>query len=335
MLFRNHYPMSRQMLLKVKLAVALMAVFCLVLVACQIVEPDGDGEYSESGSTTGAADGAADDMATPPAPEFSFENPDVTASTNIHYTGKYCNECHETTPVEGEDPYLMFGGDYNRLCRCHDLSPGVYIHPVDVTPAPEKKERMPADFPLENGQVTCLTCHNIYWQCQKRLFNRNSLRGAPYPNRTEFCYKCHARENYQKLDPHQQLNDEGEIIIETCLMCHTEKPDEKHATFKDVKFLGDIEMMCRRCHHIAGNHSGNADHMGIEPSPDGLQRIEVMEEKYNIRLPLDENGKMTCITCHNPHARGVIPADRPGSKGAGSKYRHRIPENLCKECHQM
>jgi hypothetical protein len=23
-----------------------------------------------------------------------------------------------------------------------------------------------------------------------------------------------------------------------------------------VKFIGDIEMMCRRCHHIAGNHSG-------------------------------------------------------------------------------
>jgi len=267
--------------------------------------------------------------------DFKFENTGVTPYTKIHYTGKYCNECHEKTPIKGGDPYLKFEGDYKQLCRCHAISTAVYIHPVDIKPSPEKIKRIPADFPLKDGQISCITCHDIYLQCQKQLFNRNSLRGAPYPRRTDFCYKCHVKENYAKPDPHHQINDKGEIIIENCLVCHDEKPDEKHATFKDVKLIGDIEMMCRRCHHVAGNHSGNADHMGIKPSADGLKRISAMEKKYNARLPLDENGKMTCITCHNPHEKGVIPDVSPGAKGAGSKYRHRLAGNMCQECHQM
>lgn len=268
--------------------------------------------------------------------DFHFENEELTPFTNIHYTGKYCNECHEEIPKEGSgERYLKFEGNYKILCRCHDVTPGAYIHPIDVVPSPGKKNRMPDSLPLENGKVTCLTCHNIYLQCRKSLFVRNSLRGAPYPQRTDFCYQCHERKNYQQQDPHLQLNENGEILIGTCLVCHKEKPDEAHATFSDVTFIGDIEVMCRRCHHIAGNHSGNADHMGILPSADGLRRIRAMEEKYNVRLPLDENGKMTCITCHNPHAKGVLPASSPGAKGADSRYRHRLPENLCRECHQM
>ncbi|MEJ2638363.1 MAG: cytochrome c3 family protein [Desulfosarcinaceae bacterium] len=269
------------------------------------------------------------------ARDLNFENAELTADTNIHYTGKYCNECHQPIPSPGGDRHLRFDGDYDLLCRCHGESPDVQIHPFDITPSVEKKKRMPPDFPLENGKLTCLTCHDIYRQCQKRLFERNSLRGAPYAQRTDFCYRCHSRENYAPTDPHRQLNENAEIVIGTCLICHTEKPDEKHATFKDVTLIGNIETLCRRCHHIAGNHSGNVDHMGLIPSVEGLKKIKAVEAKYHTRLPLDEKGRMTCITCHNPHAKGVIPEGRPGAKGAGSKYRHRLPDNLCQECHQM
>ena len=331
-MFAHNRNGDRNVISIMKARLIVIAALCLMMVSCKIVSPDRNYEnpvsyHSPEPASTGEKIVTKD---------FNFENEDLTPSTDIHYSGKYCNECHEETPVEGGgSPYLKFGGDYGQLCRCHAVSPAVYIHPFDITPTQEKRERMPPDFPLKNGKVTCLTCHDIYLQCQKRLFSRNSLRGAPYPKRTDFCYKCHVMENYEQIDPHLQLNENGEIVIKTCLICHEEKPDENHATFKDVTFIGDIEVMCRRCHHIAGNHSGNADHMGIRPSTDGMQRIKAMEEKYNVRLPLDENGKMTCITCHNPHAKGVIPESSPGAKGADSKYRHRLPENLCKECHQM
>ncbi len=326
-LFTHEHNDTRMM----NIRLIIIAMICLLILSCKSVRTEGSHENAVSADSP---DSASEEKTI--GNKFKFENDAVSPSTNIHYTGKYCNECHEKIPVEGVgSPNLKFGGDYKELCRCHAVSPADYIHPVDIKPSSEKAKRIPAGFPLENGKLSCITCHNIYLQCRKRLFDRNSLRGAPYPSRTDFCYQCHAKENYGKLDPHRQINDKGEIIIDRCLVCHLEKPDEKHATFKEVKFIGDIEVMCRRCHHIAGNHSGNADHMGIKPSADGLKRMAAMEKKYNTRLPLDENGKMTCITCHNPHEKGVIPDDRPGAKGAGSKYRHRLDENMCKECHQM
>ena len=312
--------------------VSLTILLCLLASSCQLVStgPGDETRTAASASKPGAPKKKIVDR------QLHFVTPGLKATTSIHYTGMYCNECHEPIPGgPGQDPHLKFGGDYRQLCRCHTYASGVYIHPVDIRPSPEKKKRMPPSFPLQDGKLTCRTCHDIYLQCQKRRFERNSLRGAPYARRVDFCHNCHILKKYEQPDPHQQLNSSGEVIVETCLFCHLEKPDEKHATFKDVILIGDIELLCRRCHHIAGNHSGNADHMGIRPSADGLKRIKAIEKKYNVRLPLDENGKMTCITCHNPHAKGVIPENRPGAKGAGSKYRHRLPEILCLECHPM
>jgi len=262
-----------------------------------------------------------------------FENGDVVFSTNLHYTGKYCNECHEKAAVEGGNTYLKFGGDYGELCRCHNYPPVNCPHPVNVIPSAEIKERIPSDLPLEDRKITCRTCHDIYLQCQEPLFQKNSLRGAPYPTRTDFCYKCHDIGKYKAIDPHEQLNDRGEIIEDICLICHEEKPDVKKDTYETVKFVGDVEEMCRRCHHISGNHSGDHNHIGVVPSGKGFRRIRMMEEKFNVRLPLNKEGGMTCITCHNPHAKGVIPEEKPGAKGADSKYRHRLPENMCMNCH--
>ena len=312
-------------------AAILLAMLCIMIISCQRVIDETIPKHVISTHSAKLSGMNHNNVVR----NFNFQNADMTPQTNLHYTGQYCNECHEQPPTRGGNRYLRYGGDYKLLCRCHTAPSGDYIHPVNITPSVEKRKRIPPDFPLENGKLTCLTCHDIYRQCQKRLFERNSLRGAPYPKRMSFCFNCHIKKNYEPNDPHQQLNNNKEIIIETCLMCHKEKPDEKHATFKDVTFIGDIEMICRRCHHIAGNHSGNHDHMKNVPSADGVKRIKLVEAKFHTRLPLNENGKMTCITCHNPHEKGIIPEGSPGAKGAGSKYRHRLPGNLCKECHQM
>jgi hypothetical protein len=136
------------------------------------------------------------------------------------------------------------------------------------------------------------------------------------------------------LDPHTQLNAWGKIIVEKCLYCHTEKPDENRARYKDVQFIGDLEVICQRCHVIRGNHAGNVNHL-VKPSTRTLTRMQAMEKEFGIILPLDANGQLTCITCHNPHDKGVIQAESPAAKGAGSKYRHRLPGGLCVECHQI
>ena len=251
-----------------------------------------------------------------------------------HYTGKYCTDCHEQIPQRGGNKYLKDAGDYNLLCKCHLKTPDSYIHPVDIKPSKEKEERFPTGFPLEEGKVSCLTCHDIYKQCQKRRVDKFSLRGAPYAKRTDFCFKCHYEKSYGKLDPHTQLAENGDIKPKVCLYCHTEKPDEIRALYEDVRFYGDLAMLCQRCHMIRGNHSGNFNHM-VKPSPKLLANMKSMEERFGIILPLDADGKMTCVTCHNPHQKGVIPPDRAAAKGADSKFRHRLPDRMCVECHQM
>jgi hypothetical protein len=265
-----------------------------------------------------------------PAPATLDEN------TNIHFTGKYCGQCHERTPVKGGDAHLKYDGDYQQLCgRCHHgLSPG-YCHPLEIDPQSFPALAMPADFPLQKGKFTCNTCHDVYRQCQKRLFDRYTLRGAPYPRKTDFCYRCHDRKKYPALNAHHQLRSDGTLDARICLYCHGKKPDEKTATYKDVTFIGDMSALCRRCHPVEGNHPGNFDHMAKAPSAKALNDLAAMEKSFAIILPLARDGKMTCITCHNPHAKGVIATDKPSAKGADSKYRERLPGILCITCHQM
>lgn len=266
---------------------------------------------------------------------LSAQKRSVAETTNIHFTGEYCKECHTKIPNQGGNKYLKYEGDFKRLCNCHNRTVGSFLHPVDMDMSSGKKAKIPPDMPLRNGEVTCLTCHDMFLQCRKRLFRNEklTLRGAPYPRKTDFCYKCHNKNDYTMLNPHDQISDSGEIVFEICLYCHEGKPDETRHRYKDVKFIGDLEMICQRCHMIKYNHSGNYSHM-VKPSDKGLARIEAMKNKFDIILPLAKDGKMTCITCHNSHEKGVIPDESPGSKGADSPFRHRLPGRLCLECHQ-
>jgi hypothetical protein len=259
----------------------------------------------------------------------------VNEKTNIHFTGRYCSECHEKTPIKGGDIYLKYDGDYQLLCRCHHgMTPG-YCHPLDINAPLDRKLTIPPGFPLTDGRFTCDTCHDVYRQCVKRVFDRYTLRGAPYPRKTDFCYRCHDRKKYEALNAHHQIQVDGKLDIKMCLYCHEKKPDQKTATYNEVTFIGDTRALCRRCHPIEGNHPGDFDHMAKAPSAKALKHMADMQTTYDIILPLAKDGKMTCITCHNPHQKGVIATDKPSAKGADSKYRERLPGTLCIECHQM
>ncbi len=264
----------------------------------------------------------------------NVENRAVAADINIHYTGRYCLECHVKQPTVGGDPLLQYNGDFKSLCRCHGNMQDTYHHPTDILPPQINSIKIPTEFPLWKGKIDCITCHDVARQCRVNEFKEVFLRGAPYPRPTAFCYQCHDQQAYARFDPHQQIDASGVIVESKCLYCHEEKPDVQHAKFKDLKLLADLEILCRRCHFITGNHSGNFNHM-TKPSPKGLARLKRMRKKFKIILPLTIEGKMTCVTCHNPHQKGVIPEERPSAKGADSHYRHRLPERICIECHEM
>ncbi len=261
--------------------------------------------------------------------------------TNLHYTGEYCLECHEKIPEKGGDKLLKFNGDFTQLCRCHGYTPGTYIHPVFVEPSPEKKSKIPNNFPLVNGMISCVTCHDMYMQCKKnpraKLLNKRFLRGAPYLSRTTMCFKCHDEMKYKMLDPHNQLTESGSIIVVKCLYCHKEKPDEKTETFEDIKLIGNLAVLCYRCHYKQSKqHPINAEHF-VEPTEQIYEMMKESEKKFGIILPLNYDGRITCPTCHNPHERGVLPAGKASSKGASEKFRLRLSRKnvqICIACHK-
>jgi uncharacterized Zn finger protein (UPF0148 family) len=264
------------------------------------------------------------------AQETTENTSTLPEDTDLHYSGKYCSECHEKTPEKGGEDYLKFNSDFSQLCRCHGYTPGTYIHPVDIFPSEEKKKDIPDNFPLKDGKVSCTTCHDIYLQCQKnpryKVMNRRFLRGAPYVSRTTLCFRCHDEKKYTMLDPHNQLTESGAIVVDKCLYCHVEKPDERIATFEQVKLIGNLEVLCFRCHFKQSQmHPINANHL-VTPPPAIVNYMKETEKKFGIILPLNYDGKITCPTCHNPHERGVIPRDRASAKGASEKYRLRLSE---------
>lgn len=269
----------------------------------------------------------------------NIENEDVSDTTNIHFSGKYCTACHEQTPRKGKQ-FLKYGGDYKQLCRCHYQKAIRDVHPTDIEPPKEFKKRMPNDFPLQKGKIACITCHDIFAQCRDIKANlsftreRNFLRGAPYKKLTTLCFKCHDKTKFEKYNPHDQLDKKGEIIAQKCLYCHKKVPDVKTEEFKDVTLIGNLEPLCVRCHNKAEKQTLHARHLR-RPSPAVLARMKQMEVEFGIVLPLNGDGKITCATCHNPHEKGVIPVERAGATGADKEHRHRLPGNMCIKCHQM
>jgi hypothetical protein len=271
--------------------------------------------------------------------DLIFVNPQVTSATNVHFNRSYCSECHR----EGEE--LRFA-DFSQTCRCHGYTPETYTHPVGVYLNAEKRASIPSRFPLTDGKITCKTCHDLQLQCRDNdnaPKNKKFLRISPLLSRTAICYQCHDERKYQMLDPHNQLDKKGNIREDKCLYCHKTLPDVEHATLKKrevddepVLLIGNLDVLCYRCHFKqTKQHPINANHLK-KPSRKILSSIRWAERKYKIDMPLDEKGKITCITCHNPHERGVIPSEKPASAGAGELARLRLPkiaDAICLACH--
>lgn len=262
-----------------------------------------------------------------------------------HWRPGYCFSCHRTSPAVSADKF-KYGGDIVRVCsNCHDLVSGqLYIHAVGMVPSDRKKARMPENFALsKDGKISCITCHELKYQCLKKEYYRKEanprfFRGGPYAVRTALCYNCHQRERYERLNPHDQINDEGELNEDICLYCHEELPDpQKDKGINRVKFVvEDLKDLCQRCHRDRphpGGHWINFDHL-VKP-PKRVRFWKSRTEKIkDVYLPLEpDTEKIFCCTCHNPHERGVLRGKY--NRGADSDRRLRLGAGfeLCGACH--
>ncbi len=228
--------------------------------------------------------------------------------------------------------------DMPAMCACHYEDEQWYHHPVDVVPSERLAPRIPSWLPLTDGLLTCATCHDLAATCALPSAMPSAMpsgapstvRGGPFKARSEPCYACHDADAYQRFNVHEQLDARSRLKEDTCLYCHTTLPSPSQ-TASMVRLVDDIPGTCMRCHPME-LHPGGTDHLR-KPSADMLDRLHQLEDEHHVILPLDEQGRMSCITCHNPHQRGVIPVDRHAARGADEEHRLRIPRVMCRSCH--
>jgi len=193
----------------------------------------------------------------------------------------------------------------------------LHLHPVDIK-VPENI-KPPKDFPLNSGDtLTCNTCHSVEGLKETPLEEINKeaadfLRGGPYSNITEFCYRCHQKKDYKARNIHKMFDDKGLLNKELCATCHKETPDpEKVRDIRDVKFRLPPEKLCIGC-HLKTPHLNALNHQQ-KPTEKMKKVMEQTKREKGIILPLDSKGRIMCVTCHAPHERGVVKTDRPASK---------------------
>jgi len=185
---------------------------------------------------------------------------------------------------------------------------------------PSTEISIPDTFHLnKDRQIDCQTCHGIK-DMKEQDFQKidkeddEFLREGPYETLTEFCYRCHDSKQYQRDNIHKMLDTNGKIIKNTCLYCHEETPDTEQKEFKiaDLKLRLPPQNICYGCHLYTPHF--NAQTHQTKPDKEMKKRINKYEQDHKIIMPLSDDGKIICITCHNSHQINVISQQKPAGK---------------------
>jgi predicted CXXCH cytochrome family protein len=259
---------------------------------------------------------------------MAWENPQSQPAYKKGHS--ICEKCHTTGIPKPGAALFAPGVDPSTSClACHDYKEN--HHPVDYVPADPSN---PA-FPVFEGKVTCLTCHQIHGGPDKEG-THNLLRGGPYQDRREICFRCHSGEKYAAINPHEMLDDTTSVRQvngkPVCLMCHSKMPDTAEDSTDDVRFRADIGFLCWRCHPPMPDPFFE-NHFLVKPSAKTLNTMHQSEERLLVILPIVPRERITCSTCHNPHQKGVIQRES-AAKGADTKGRLRLA-SICFACHLL
>jgi predicted CXXCH cytochrome family protein len=197
---------------------------------------------------------------------------------------------------------------------CHTDTRQKLLHPVDIQP----ETSVPADMPLEQGRLACITCHFVHsFSIKVQKFTYYLLRrpgkGAP------FCSACHRIdvnghiffENLHR-GSYQVTNQDSLLDRYTlqCIECHDDKINQNTGSLGSGKWQ-----------HFSSsklNHSIGVSYVNISAGkPLDFNHVGALPPA--IRL---YDGKIGCGTCHNPYSREKSMLVMSNSRS-----------RLCQECH--
>lgn len=282
------------------------------------------------------------------------------AAINPHWDASRCDKCHERGAGGGLLP--IEPTEVDALClSCHDgVRAPADPHPIG-RPANTAIVQTPEEFPTVEGDITCLTCHDIQRHCsndaKRPAVNYVLLREYDPQSSLQYCIKCHTEESGSRFSPHRQRDESGRIRDDACLFCHTRRPEvPADGRRRFEPHLREVSsQLCMNCHapHWDLSPEGHVDrpvtprikqwmlvrelHRDADtPLAQLLDQVAKMEREP-ARLPLGDD-KVTCYSCHNPHYAGLFPEDselgslakNPRDRAAGLRTDW---IDLCSECH--
>jgi hypothetical protein len=147
---------------------------------------------------------------------------------------------------------------------------------------------------------------------------------------------------------------------DTCIWCHISVPDVSSRLKDGASYTLRSESfgVCNNCHPVTKGHPTGDPHMYATPSADMLWHMSAYELQSQMNvpfkqllgyvqaanraprsIPLDENGRITCYSCHNPHEKGLLPNWNLRSVGAEPRQaaNHRLRARggiACRACHE-
>jgi predicted CXXCH cytochrome family protein len=198
--------------------------------------------------------------------------------------------------------------------RCHGDRNDAFSHPLNIVP----EMCLPAEMPLENGRMACLTCHfahsqNVEERPRNRALLRKSGRGV------HFCSSCHGLRasdhcvyEFAHRASSRSLPQSGTLDSHSlqCIECH-----DRHATRVSRSTGGG---RWQPFDSTRSNHPVGISYAQVAARfPRAYTPAATLPQQ--LRLYNDQIG---CGTCHSAYsnAKFMLTVDNSGSR-------------LCLSCH--
>lgn len=234
-----------------------------------------------------------------------------------------CSKCHVDYATK---PSELTASVVSLCMRCHDKTAMITSHPMDITPC---QTRIPKDFPLTYGKITCSTCHNIHnkrfnEEGEKTYFLRQNLRGKA------FCAACHEASLIEGI--HAEFVTRGitatqnvisnkdtsyDRMSKECLQCHNELAPA------NVRASSGTDTVSKSC----VEHAVGVKYDALQKKKCGLRQRGMITEEIRFF-----KGRIGCGTCHNIYSK--LPKKLVLKKGQLCKGCHDRDRSNCNGCHE-